>query len=89
MEEKMTKAIAVALTMSGLVAGGLMAGGVALLGGTGVTTAHAEPGVLVSPGGGRYYGDQGDGNGLAYLAELRDVGLTGGNPVELPDRVRA
>jgi hypothetical protein len=58
-----------------------MAGAAALLGGTGVATAHAEPGVTVAPGGGRYYGDQGDGNGLAYLAELRDVGLTGGTPV--------
>jgi hypothetical protein len=82
MEEKITKAIAVALTMGGLVAGGLMAGGAALLGGTGVATAHAEPGVTVAPGGSRYYGDQGDGNGLAYLAELRDVGLTGGTPVD-------
>lgn len=63
------------------IATGPLAGAAALLGGVGAATAHAEPNVSVAPNGSRYYGDQGDGNGLAYLTELRDVGLTDGTPV--------
>jgi hypothetical protein len=54
----------------------------ALQGGVALFTAHADPSVTVSPGGSRYYGDQGDGNAYAYLAELRDVGLPSGTPVD-------